>query len=284
MSPRTGGWSTEPTRGVAKTPQLLDLLVATVGIAGLGPPSGGLSGVVSLGRVTTMSVSDARPAVTVVKPRSRGGSASQTAARLLILMDALGGEVEQPCSVPEAVRVMRSLTRLEKLDFWLRNPDYLADELMTELEAGRLPDTLVREHVTRMLSESAAGHHYPMIRHHFGAYEIVDNGLSKLRSNGLIAHRRSADSGDRSRHDYYLLEAGAALAARMRQELTELRWYDQQAEAIGCLAESVQGAAARARQYEQPEYRSARIGTVIPTIFDRVRERASTMGLLEEHQ
>lgn len=32
--------------------------------------------------------------------------------------------------------------RLQALDFWLRNPDYLADELLDEYEAGRRPDAL----------------------------------------------------------------------------------------------------------------------------------------------
>jgi hypothetical protein len=215
------------------------------------------------------------------RPRFRGGSSSQTAARLLILLNSLGLEVEQPCHVPDAVRVVRSLTRLEKLDFWLRNPDYLADELMTEFEAGRLPGTLVRAHVTRMLGDLAEGHHYPMVRYRFGAYEVIDNALAKLRSIGLIAHRREVDGGDRARHDYYLLRRGVEHAERMHAELPELNWYEHQAEAIGCLAESVQGASARSRQYAQPEYRGARIGSEIPPIFMRARQRAIDLGLME---
>jgi outer membrane protein assembly factor BamB len=36
-------------------------------------------------------------------------------------------------------QVIRSEKRLQALDFWLRNPDYLADELVTAVEAGVLP-------------------------------------------------------------------------------------------------------------------------------------------------
>lgn len=230
-----------------------------------------------------MPIEDARvDLANRLRLRIRGGSSSQTAARLLILLDVLGLEVEEVCPIPGAVRVIRSLTRLEKLDFWLRNPDYLADELMTEYEAGRLPEALVREHVQRMLGEIAAGHHYPMIRYRFGAYEVVDNALAKLRSVGLIVHRRGADVGETARHDYYLLEPGARHAATMRSTLPELHWYDQQAEAIGYLAEALQGSSARQRQYEQPEYREAPIGTEIPPIFSRVRKRAIDLQLMQE--
>jgi DNA-binding PadR family transcriptional regulator len=218
------------------------------------------------------------------RTRARGGSASQTAARILILIDVLGLPVELPCPVPDAVRVVRSLTRLEKLDFWLRNPDYLADELMTEYEEGRLAEAAVRVPVQRMLSELAAGHHYPMIRFHFGAYEVVDNALAKLKATGLIAHRRGADSGDRARHDYYLLTKGVDKAAQMRESLAELKWYEQQADAIAFLAESMQGSAARKRQYDQPEYKGARIGTEIPPVFERARARAVDLGLMEGGQ
>jgi len=215
------------------------------------------------------------------RSRTRGGSSSQTAARILILLDVLGLPVEHPCPVPNAIRVVRSLTRLEKLDFWLRNPDYLADELMTEYEEGRLPEGVVREHVQRMLGELAAAHHYPMIRFHFGAYEVVDNALAKLKATGLIAHRRGADSGDRARHDYYLLSKGADQAELMRGSLLELEWYDKQADAIAFLSEAMQGSAARKRQYEQPEYKGARIGSEIPSIFERARTRASELGLVK---
>lgn len=216
------------------------------------------------------------------RPRHRGGTSSQTAARLLILMDVLGTPVEPACDVPEAVRVMRSLTRLEKLDFWLRNPDYLADELMIELEASRLPSATVQPHVERMLAPSAHGRHYPMIRYRFGAYEVVDNALAKLKSLGLIVHQRGADSGNRSRHDYYLLLRGTEVANDMRDSVPELSWYEQQADAIGFLSEAMQGSAARRRQYEQPEYRDAVLGAEIPPIFDRARQRAIRLGLIEE--
>lgn len=218
----------------------------------------------------------------VMRPRARGGTSAQTAARLLILMDVLGIPVEPDCDVPDAVRMVRSLTRLEKLDFWLRNPDYLADELMIELEAGRLPIETLRPHVQRMLAASAQGHHYPMIRYKFGAYEVVDNALAKLKAFGLIVHRRGADNGDRARHDYYLLHRGVEVAEDMRTKMPEIFWYEQQADAIGFLAEAMQGSAARRRQYEQPEYRDAVLGSEIPPVFDRARERAVSLGLIEE--
>jgi hypothetical protein len=50
-----------------------------------------------------------------------------------------GAEVERPCRDSEAAR---SQTRLQALIFWLRDPDYLADELLDESEVGARDDAL----------------------------------------------------------------------------------------------------------------------------------------------
>ncbi|PZE60344.1 hypothetical protein DEJ33_05035 [Curtobacterium sp. MCPF17_047] len=197
-------------------------------------------------------------------------------------MNVLGVPVDDDCDVVDAVKVVTSLTRLEKLDFWMRNPDYLADELMTEYEEHELPEPVVRAHVSRMLGAQAAGHHYPMMRYKYGAYEPVDNALAKLRAYALIMHRRGADTGDRARHDYYLLKRGEEVFADMRATVTTLSWWEQQAEAVAYLRDAYVGSTAKQRQYEQPEYRDAPLGSDIPAIFDRVRERATRLSLLEE--
>jgi hypothetical protein len=78
-----------------------------------------------------------------------------------------------------------------KADFWLRNPDYLADELLSELEAGRRPAETVFPNVIRMLGgKEPFLHRYPMAKFLFGAYERPDNALAILKSMGLMTHRR----------------------------------------------------------------------------------------------
>lgn len=207
--------------------------------------------------------------------RLAGGTTGQIASRLLVIMDVLGIPVSGSCPVPDAVKCVASLTRLMKADFWLRNPDYLADELLSELEAGRQPPGTVFAHVVRMLGGKAPSlHRYPMVKFLYGAYERPDNALAILKSMGLMTHRRAAEFGSRSRRDYYLLAKGAAAVTRIRAEVSEVAWYDQQASAVALLSEAATGGKMRDRQYDQPEYRDAPIGALIEPITDRVRERA----------
>jgi len=195
-------------------------------------------------------------------------------------MDVLGTPVPETCPIPDAVKCVESLTRLMKADFWLRNPDYLADELLSELEAARQSADSVFAHVTRMLGgKEPSLHRYPMAKFLYGAYERPDNALAILKSMGLMTPRRVADSGSRSRRDYYLLAKGLEAVARIRSAVPEVAWYDQQASAVALLADST-GGRMRNRQYDQPEYRDAPIGALIEPITDRVRERAVKLAEL----
>lgn len=210
--------------------------------------------------------------------RRRGGSTSQTATRILILMEVLGAPVGASCDVPGAVAVMSSLIRLQKLDFWLRNPDYLADELLTELETGRVERELVEPDVRRMLSGAAPQlHTYPMERYIHGAYEFIDDALAVLRTYELIVHRRAAPSGSLARRDYFLLSKGRETITRMRADISDLGWYFDQASAISLIADAAAGVRAKDRQYLQPEYGRTAHGEVIPSILERVRERSEKM-------
>lgn len=211
--------------------------------------------------------------------RLMGGSTSQSAARFLILLDKLGTPISGTPALPTAVRQLSSLTKLEKLDFWVRNPDYLAGELLTEYEEGNRTAAEVGPHVLRMLTGAAPSlHAYRMSRHLYGAYERVDNPMAILKSYGHVAHRRLDDSNPKSRRDYFLLERGAAALDRLRIEVPSLSWYDDQAAAILLLSDISTGAETRRRQYLQPEYKGTSNGDVIPDIIDRVRVRAVSLG------
>lgn len=214
--------------------------------------------------------------------RRRGGSTSQTATRVLVLLDVLGTPVDTSGDVEGAVGVVSSLIRLQKLDFWLRNPDYLADELLTEFEQGRVSLGEVQPHIQRMLDGDAPQlHTYPMERYIYGAYEFIDDALAVLKLYGQIEHQRAAGSGALSRRDYFLLQKGRDTIAAMREEIPELEWYVQQATAIGLIADAAKGVAAKRRQYLQAEYANTAHGDVIPSILERVRERAFALKVVE---
>lgn len=217
--------------------------------------------------------------------RANGGATSQSAARILILLDKLGDAATSADKAVMAgcVKVIRAQSRLAKLDFWLRNPDYLADELLTDLAAGILADDVVLPLVHSMLDGAAPKlHMYPMQRYRFGAWEIPDNALSVLKFYGMVNHRRAAEmdanNAGKARRDYFLLPPGVTALAEIRSTVDQVDWYDQQADAIALLNASATGAAARKRQYKQSEYANTPIGADIGPILDRTRERFDALA------
>jgi len=218
--------------------------------------------------------------VTTAAPRALAGANSLVAARLLVLLDVLGHEPSSTDKLvfADVVKVVRASSRLAKLDFWLRNPDYLADELLNDIDAGKLRPAVGLAEVDRMLSGVAPTvHSFPMQRYKHGAWELPDNALALLKSAGCVDSRRvgNADAlnAAKARRDYFLLTAGVTRLGELRREVVQMGWYDQQAAAIKLLSVGGSGAAIRARQYEQPEYKAARVGTTIGSILERTRER-----------
>ncbi len=105
--------------------------------------------------------------------------------RLLFLLDRAG----EPCTggaPPGAYRLMRGQTRLQALDFWVRNPDYLADELITEYEADTSATWALEAAREIFTSREPAIRRLPMLKWRFGAYEPLDDTLAIMISRRLV--------------------------------------------------------------------------------------------------
>jgi len=65
-----------------------------------------------------------------------GSTDRQSAVRLLACIDAAGNPDRANQWGSDVVVALHAQSRLQALDFWMRNPDYLANELLTEFEAS----------------------------------------------------------------------------------------------------------------------------------------------------
>ncbi len=177
------------------------------------------------------------------------------------------------------VRQLRSQTRLQALDFWVRNPDYLADELLDEYEAGARDDAL--EIVRAIYDEREPDlRRLPMARYLFGAYEPLDDALSLLVTGGLLQvriHRFAA--GKVGLWDYFLMEAGERGATQLVAQWPEaFRWYDQRAQLVATVAGRAGGSALKKRQYLKESYKDTPLRQRISPISDRVLARLEALG------
>jgi hypothetical protein len=168
---------------------------------------------------------------------------------------------------------MRSQLRLQALDFWLRNPDYLADELLNEYERTSEQD-LVEEARAILDSREPEVRRLPMTKYRFGAYEPLDDVLAPLVTYGLVAHSATAGQTRVREHDYWFMERGEEFAQELLSAASEVfQWYVDRASLIARVAGDDPGGRLKERQYRQEEYAGTPNTRLIEPITHRVRQR-----------
>lgn len=207
---------------------------------------------------------------------------TQHALRLLVLMDRTG-EPSADGDPPMATKAVRSELRLQAMDFWMRNPDYLADELISQVVDGKLPNPQLV--VARSLLDDPEPdlRYYPMPRWFYGAYEAIDDAMALLETYGLATFRRSGKPGTKShRNQLFLTADGAAAVAAIATDPV-LGWYTRQAELVALVAGDTVGSKLKERQYEQATYAGTELGLDIAPIAEHVRERLDGLSVTESN-
>ena len=167
---------------------------------------------------------------------------------------------------------LRAQSRLQALDFWMRNPDYLANELLTAFE--ETDDKSLVHLAERIFNDREPDlRRLPMIRYHFGAFEPLDNALSILVAAGLLKIRRQGSPGQVREHIYLLTSKGREAMASLAAAAPELAWYRDRAAIVTRIAGDKGGKALKDRQYLQAEYAGTELNHIIAPITERVRKR-----------
>lgn len=200
----------------------------------------------------------------------------QSAVRLLAAICAAAAPVADAELGNGVVGVLRSQSRLQALDFWIRYPDYLANELLDEFVKTSSKDDL--DLARRIFDDREPDlRRVPMIRYHFGAFEPLHNPLSILRSRDLVRQHRHGEPGKVNETWYLLTHAGREAMEKLASAAAELAWYRERAAVVARVAGATGGAALKDRQYLQDEYAATPLKGMIPSIADRVRARLDAL-------
>ena len=204
-------------------------------------------------------------------------SERQTAIRLLACIQAAGDVNNAGRWGRDVICVLRSQSRLQALDFWMRNPDYLANELLSEFETSCDRDLLT---IAQQIFDDREPdlRRVPMVRYLFGAFEPLDNALAILRAADLIRIKREGAPGRKVREHLYLLTVtGEDALGRIAAAAPELGWYRERACIVARIAGALGGKALKDRQYLQAEYAGTELSHVIRPITDRVLARLAAI-------
>ncbi|BFU47803.1 hypothetical protein [Krasilnikovia sp. MM14-A1004] len=211
------------------------------------------------------------------------------AIRILLLIAAVADDLDPTAlaSAPRgAIAVLYAEGRLQKLDFWLRNPDYLADELLNDYERC-LADVEERAYAPILLdlagkildSDEPEVCSIPMVRYLFGAFESLDRILSILVAPRLLVVTQRRTAHRILQDNYYLTGRGREVAAQATAQFPELRWYTERALLVKALADGSghSALALRRRQYLQRDYAETPLKETIPSIAARARDRLAQL-------
>jgi len=219
-----------------------------------------------------MSVSEHR---LIRNSKVRTASSKQDAVRLLFILSEIGDE--PPSESPDgSVLYIEGQAKLQALDFWLRNPDYLANELLNMYEADRKNNIHLLKKAQEILnSEEVNVRNFPMIRWHYGAFEALDEPLSLLRLYKFITFRKIKSNNETKTlvYKYYLLENGLIASRKLVAEHSILNWYVERCKLLKTLFGKIPGSKLKEIQHKQPEYHNTGWGESIISIKENVQKR-----------
>jgi hypothetical protein len=196
------------------------------------------------------------------------------ALRVLFIIRAGGTPPEPP--MQNVVSIFRGEARLHAFDFWIRNPDYLAAELLDLFEASRDVAYLAAVE-TIFVNEEPDLRRLPMIRYFFGAFDRLDDSLSLLRSRELIQITGVKHSQKVQATDFLLTEKGEQFCLTCLKDAPPLSWYSERAQLVASIAGDRSGSALKQKQYERASYAETAIGGIIPSIAAETAARLAQL-------
>jgi hypothetical protein len=174
--------------------------------------------------------------------------------------------------IKSEVAVFCGETRLNAWDFWMRYPDYLADELIERYDTTGDTDLLAQAEKI-FIDDEPDQRRLVMIRYRFGAYEKHDDALAILVSRGLIGIGGRKDVDRVRETDFLIFQSALDLCTSIVKTDPLLTWYRDRADLVRYIANGRSGYALKKRQYERIEYANTLLGGEIPSIEVHVKMR-----------
>lgn len=201
-------------------------------------------------------------------------SPHRDALRILFVLRAGGSPVESQTA--EHALIFKGEARLQAFDFWMRNPDYLAAELLDLF--AETQDKSYYEAAAILDDEEPDLRRVPMVRYFFGAYERLDDALSLLRSRDLVRITGTKGANNKVLEtDFILTKIGYDICSTAVSLEPMLQWYADRAELVAKVAGTLGGTALKQKQYQRASYAETKLGGVIPAITEDVRVRLTQL-------
>jgi hypothetical protein len=198
--------------------------------------------------------------------------------RILLILYFFSEEIKGEKENKSYIKQFKSEVRIQKIDFLIRYPDYLAAELLELIELEKVDrDTdEIKEVIISIFEENEPViRREDMLRYFFGAYEDIDDIIAFLISVNFIDYtsKRSID-GRIFEKVYYLTDFGIdKIENEILLNLEKAKWYKKRCELIRKYFGNLSGTELKVRQYEHSEYRNTPLNEYINGIQEEVSKK-----------
>src|SRR6267154_4074695 len=130
------------------------------------------------------------------------------ALRLLFILHEGSRPVDPPDPQTGIIGIFEGEKRLMAIDFWIRYPDYLADQLLDLYDQTKDP-ALLAEIQAIFDREEPDVRMIKVLRWRYGAFDRIEDALAILSARNLVKPMKKTLATGRSQHDFLVYEAGA---------------------------------------------------------------------------
>ena len=202
------------------------------------------------------------------------GHVYRDAFRLLFILVCGSAPLESPHD--DWDRAFYGEKRALAIDFWLRYPDYLADQLLNIY--SNVGDESVLRAAERIFEEDEPDIRLvKMIRWRRGAFDDLQTSLAVLGYRGLArSMKRKLPTGS-YRYEYLTGPKAREFLDEAVAGQPGLAWYERQTQLALQVAQDKSGSALKDIHYAEGEYAATPYGASIPSIKNRVLERIASI-------
>ena len=199
--------------------------------------------------------------------------------RILLILYFFSEKIIQDESTDKNLaKIFKSEVRIQKIDFLIRYPDYLAYELLDLLNKAEFAHLKqeVKEQVKRIFNSNEPEiRREEMLRYFFGAYEEIDHIIAFFISTGFVVYKSKKNMVGREFNKlYYLTNYGVnKIDTEILKKLDKAKWYEERCGLIKKYFGDLTGTELKVRQYEHEQYRNTPINKYIKGIQEEVKSK-----------
>lgn len=191
--------------------------------------------------------------------------------RILLIIYSFGeqtGDAEFPL-------VFYSEIKIQAIDFFIRNPDHLALQLLSLAEEGTKDPAAIKPIVKKIYRDGEPEiRRVEMEKFFYGAFEDIDDIIAFLYSRGLVKYESKLRTNQTVAEKHYYITAKAnTIIEKARSSISAAKWYFNRCEIIKVYLGDAKGTELKARQYQVEEYSTTPYKDKIQGVDEYVYEK-----------